>query len=457
MLRELTVYPPMGQLLCNSSMKLIFIFSLLVWVVLRLRKIVSREPGLPPGPPTVPLRGNLHIFPTEYAHYRFTEWARIYGDIYSLKVGPGTAIVITSAAAVKVSMDKRSASTADRPPHYMADVVAGGLNMVLARYSDVWIVLRKNAHAMLTPNASLEHVPIQSAEAAQLIFSILSITYGKRCPRYESPEVTSFFEAQHLWALVLEPGAHPPVDLLPFLWHLPGVRKDFCKENRLQRRLYFGLLDECQARLYLGGVLIEGGSDTTSSFLQSLILALVAFPEAQRNSQEEMDRVTHRFKPVAPIAIPHGVLAAEEVSDMLIPFPYVYDESEVFNPDRYLLTEHGMKLGVDDSHFRSTLAFGSGRHICPGMHLANNSLMLHTMNLIWAFQFSPVKDPVTSAILPVNIFYYEKGILIAPRLESRVKLIKRASFDAEDVLVKFESRISAEDKDWVEKYRACVM
>ncbi|KAK0469876.1 cytochrome P450 [Desarmillaria tabescens] len=549
-----------------------YIFALFLWVVLRLKRIGSREPGLPPGPPTVPLLGNLHIFPAEYAHYRFTDWARIYGDIYSLKVGPGTVIVITSAAAVKELMDKRSASTADRPPNHMADVVAGGSNMVLSRYSDVWRVLRKNAHAVLTPKASLEHVPIQSAEATQLMYdilqtpeafythvrrysssTILSITYGKRCLRYESPEATLFFKAQHLWELVLEPGAHPPVDLLPFLQHLPGAWKSLCKEaRRLQRQLYFGLLDECQARLqhgqengcfmekvlqnqellglnrelagYLGGVLIEGGSDTTSSFLQSLILALVAFPEAQRKAQEEMNKVvgdqrlptlddfadlpyiqaiikevclpsklptgrfphvpflwqTHRFRPVAPVAIPHGMLAAEEYRGYMIPKgatifvntwgifhnPDVYDEPEVFNPDRYLLTEHGTKPGVDDSHFRSTLVFGSGRRICPGMHLANHSLMINTMNLIWAFQFSPTKDPVTSATLPVDIFAYEKGILtaprpfqchIAPRSEGKVNLIKRAFLDAEDVFVKFESGITAEDKEWVEKYRARVM
>lgn len=37
--------------------------------------------------------------------------------------------------------------------------------------------------------------------------------------------------------------------------------------------------------------MIEGGSDTTSSFIQSLILALVAYPEVQKKAQEEIDRV----------------------------------------------------------------------------------------------------------------------------------------------------------------------
>jgi hypothetical protein len=44
-------------------------------------------------------------------------------------------VVLTDAAAVKELMDKRSGSTVDRPPMHVADLVAGGLNMVLARYS----------------------------------------------------------------------------------------------------------------------------------------------------------------------------------------------------------------------------------------------------------------------------------------------------------------------------------
>lgn len=42
---------------------------------------------------------------------------------------------------------------------------------------------------------------------------------------------------------------------------------------------------------YFGSALLETGSETTSSYLQSLILALVAYPEAQRKAHEEIDRV----------------------------------------------------------------------------------------------------------------------------------------------------------------------
>ena len=53
-----------------------------------------------------------------------------------LKLGPGTAIVITSPRIVRELMDKRSASTVDRPPNFMADRITGGLNMVLARHGE---------------------------------------------------------------------------------------------------------------------------------------------------------------------------------------------------------------------------------------------------------------------------------------------------------------------------------
>jgi len=42
---------------------------------------------------------------------------------------------------------------------------------------------------------------------------------------------------------------------------------------------------------YIGGNLIEGGADTTSAFLQTLILALVNFPDVQARAQEELDSV----------------------------------------------------------------------------------------------------------------------------------------------------------------------
>ncbi|KAJ7586994.1 cytochrome P450 [Mycena floridula] len=523
----------------------------LLWILKKLFNIGKREKGLPPGPPTVPILGNVHLFPTEFAHYRLTEWAREYGAIYSLKLGPGTAIVLSSAAAVKELMDKRSASTADRPPNYLGQEVTGGRNIILARYTGIWRPLRKVAHTILTPQASNRHLAIQKAEAIQLMYDIsqspegfythisryshsviMSVLYGIRSPRYETREATAFFAMVKLWSALMEPGAHPPVDLLPFLRYVPerwAPWKKACKELRsLQRNIYLGLFDDCENRVrkgegngsymeevleqqdvlgidreliaYLGGALIEAGAETTSSFLQSLILALVAFPTVQEKAHEEIDRIvgaerlpsledfenlpylqaiikeTHRFRPVLPLSIPHATLTVEEYNGYIIPQgstifvnnwailhdPDAFDEPEVFNPDRYILTEHGTKLGFDASDFRANLTFGSGRRICPGIHLANNSLMLNVMNLLWAFNFTSATDPLTKAPIPVDVFNYEKGIStaphpfkcsITPRSKEKTGLIQREFFDAIPTFTKFEDGLSAPDKEWLHKTR----
>jgi cytochrome P450 len=44
-------------------------------------------------------------------------------------------------------------------------------------------------------------------------------------------------------------------------------------------------------------IVLEGATDTTSSYIQSLVLALVAHPRAQKKAHEEIDRVVgeHRM------------------------------------------------------------------------------------------------------------------------------------------------------------------
>jgi len=111
--------------------------------------------------------------------------------------------------------------------------------------------------------------------------------------------------------------------------------------RNLQRELYFGLLEQVEARMqkgwsngcfmetviekgpgfkldrvavgyvprdeyarrtlnilsYIGGNLVEGGADTTSAFVQTLVLALVKFPDTQARAQEELDSVIGGERP----------------------------------------------------------------------------------------------------------------------------------------------------------------
>ncbi|KAF7369235.1 putative cytochrome P450 [Mycena venus] len=529
------------------SILLPLVIGVLCIAVSVLRKVGSREPGLPPGPPTLPLLGNLHLLPTEFIHYKFTEWSRKYGGFYSLKLGSGTAVVLTDPAAVKELMDKRSPNTMDRPPLHLAEVVTQGLNLVLSivlsRYTEKWKILRSAAQAILTPQASARHLPIQQAEAVQLAHDILqspesfythiqrysnsvilSVLYGKRSPRFETPETVTFYKVEHEWTTLLEPGATPPMDYFPFLKYVPerwAKWKQVAKfVRKLQRDMYFRLLDESQERLrrgagngsyveelierqdelkldremlgYLGGVLIETGSETTTSYLQSFVLALVAYPEAQKKAQEEIDRVvgehrmptlddlehmpyiravileTHRFRPMTPFGIPHYTTAAEEYKGYVIPEgstifinTYLYEDPENFIPDRYLLTENGTKPGVDGSDLRPTFTFGAGRRICPGLHVAQHTINLNVMNLLWAFDFNKAVDADGNPI-EVDTMDYLPGLTskprsfkckITPRTAEKAEIIQREFVEAADTFAKFEFDLCAEDREYVAKSR----
>ncbi|ESK85919.1 cytochrome p450 [Moniliophthora roreri MCA 2997] len=413
----------------------------------------------------------------------------------------------------------------------MGKKVTNDLNMALCGYSDTWRALRKAAHTILTPAAAESHLPIQRAEATQVLYDfiqnpddffnhigrytnsvIMSILFGKRCPRYETPESMGFFESQKLWNRCLSPTAVPPVDLLPFLDYIPeswAWWKQLASETRQkQRALYFGLLDECEQRMkrgeenesymeqilmekrelgldremigYLGGILLEGGTETTASFLRCLVMALIVFPDAQRKAQAEIDGVAlikevHRFHPVSPI-VPHATLADEEYRGFVLPKgttilvntygiyhnPQHFDNPGTFNPERYLSHEFGVKEGVDASFFRDDLVFGYGRRACPGIYIARDSLNLNTMNLIWAFNFAPPKD-ATGNEIPVSFDNHEKkGLVpvllpfkcsIRPRSQNVVNIVEREFKEATETFVKFEKDLAQADREWVNEVR----
>ncbi|EEB91257.1 hypothetical protein MPER_10416, partial [Moniliophthora perniciosa FA553] len=114
-------------------------------------------------PPTLPLLGNIHVLPTRNAHNKFTEWARQYGGIYSLKIGTGTIIVLSNMTHVKELLDKRTAATASRPQNYVADMITKGLYFAFIPNNSLWRLQRKLVNAIISPNAVSSYLPIQAS------------------------------------------------------------------------------------------------------------------------------------------------------------------------------------------------------------------------------------------------------------------------------------------------------
>jgi hypothetical protein len=137
----------------------VFAFSLY-----KLLSIGNRDRRLPPGPPTVPILGNLLDVPktglalksvlrTEVhklcdsltIRKRLKEWSQQYGGVFSLKFGPETVIVLFDRKAVYHLLDKKGNIYSERPRSYVPNLVTGGDSFAFMDSTPLWRSERKVA------------------------------------------------------------------------------------------------------------------------------------------------------------------------------------------------------------------------------------------------------------------------------------------------------------------------
>ncbi|KAF8877175.1 cytochrome P450 [Infundibulicybe gibba] len=196
------------------------------------------------------------------------------------------------------------------------------------------------------------------------------------------------------------------------------------------------IIQETAANLY------TAGSDTTVSALNTFVLAMVCFPQAQAKAQEELDRVLApghlpdfddeaslpylaalvkevlRWQPVTPIAIPHYLGTDDVYKGYRLPADSVvignawailhdeemYPDPHNFYPDRFL------KDGKLNPNIRDpTAVFGFGRRLCPGRHMAISSLWIAAASILATFNLEKAID--------------EDGYMIEPSQEYHSALI----------------------------------
>ncbi|KAI1616307.1 cytochrome P450 [Exophiala viscosa] len=309
----------------------------------RLLSIGRRPKSYPPGPPTLPVLGNLHLMPTRDAHLQFESWAREYGPVYSLMLGTKVLIVLSSDEAVKELLDRRSGTYSDRQDMYIGQTLcSGGLRLLMMRYGAKWRGFRKMVHNLLNITTSREYVPYQMLENKQMLFQLLeqpqdflkhirrysnalttTMVFGWRTPTYEDEDMKQLFEGFSEFAEINQTGTAGLIDFYPILRRLPEfllpVQKKAKTLHKHEKRLYLkhwlnakhavekGVIQPCfcegmaaaqkkeafddDQAAYISGTLLEAGSDTTSSTLYAFVQAMLLYPEAQKKAQAEIDKV----------------------------------------------------------------------------------------------------------------------------------------------------------------------
>ncbi|KAH9476386.1 Cytochrome P450 monooxygenase [Psilocybe cubensis] len=504
------------------------VFAVIGWLVYKLINIGRRDKTLPPGPPTAPLVGNAHLLPSKFAFLKFSEWGRQYGGIFSIKLANATMIVVSDMKVVKELLDDRSSETSSRPFSFAVHSISKGYFALTSSDNPLWKASRKSIQPFLSAGAIQSHVSISDKETTQLLYDILntpeslcahvfrctfssaaSLAFGRRVLRHDSSEAILFEQYLRNFVKTVSPES-APVDLIPILRYIPesiapwgkvwretrqqqqsiyyfffehtlrevnaGNKKGTIIEAIVKNQEELGLTQDAIA--YIGGMLLDAGSETSATTIQSLILSLLKFPACLKKAQEEIDELIgdsrlpistdidelpyvqavikegHRLRPAVPCGIPHAALndchyrgyTIPKGSPILINIwgilhdPELFDRPDEFRPERYLETPDGTIPGLKkDFNIRLNLPFGSGKRLCPGMNFSNIFLNLAVMRLLWAFDFTPYDDLTTNHDTWDIEKEYSEGITltpknlrckITPRNEKRARIIQNSYKEA---------------------------
>lgn len=93
------------------------------------------------------------------------------------------------------------------------------------------------------------------------------------------------------------------------------------------------------------------------------------------------------------------------------------DKPEIYDPDRFLnrpglATEYAASSNFDN---RDHYAYGAGRRICAGMHLAERTQWRMLARLLWAFRIEPAIDETTGKEVKIDTNAYEEKLLAGPK------------------------------------------
>ncbi|KAI0670980.1 cytochrome P450 [Trametes maxima] len=329
--------------------------SLLVLAAIGAAYLVGKRPRcslrVPPGPPPLPLIGNLFNMPKSKPWLGFREMRKTYGDLVYLRTFRQPILVIGSAEAAIELLEKHSANTSDRLLSSVFELSGQGFNMAFMPYGQQWRHHRRMVWQHFHPAVLSKYYPIQREKTHAFLLQVL------QSPTHLQTHLTNLFTATLLKVIydiniineddergrlvedavqaikLLTPGSLV-IELFPFLQHVPewvpgaGFQTLFarCREvnERLRNTLFIeakesmerGDLRPCVAAYMLENATIYGepksrsvpneeeevfknvcaasfvgGVDTTLAALRAALVALALHPDAQKKAQAELDSV----------------------------------------------------------------------------------------------------------------------------------------------------------------------
>ncbi|KAK7041636.1 hypothetical protein VNI00_009239 [Paramarasmius palmivorus] len=261
---------------------------------------------LPPGPKGYPLVGNALQLDQNRPWHTFVEWKRKYGEIVYFRLFNQDVILLNSARVAGDLLCRRASNYSGRSRLVVADYITGGLFVSLMNVGAMWRSMRRASHEAINVRVSSRYNRIQLGEAIRLAgdmlndpalcddhihrftaSSMVSIIYNKSSlESHRDPIISSLDEIVHAIANSMVPGRYL-VNHLPFLEALPNYMAKWKRDSQEMFRAY--------SERYLS-MFLEVKEKESAITMGWLVRAMIAYPEAQKKAQDELDLVVGRAR-----------------------------------------------------------------------------------------------------------------------------------------------------------------
>ncbi|KAJ7760722.1 cytochrome P450 [Mycena maculata] len=349
--------------------------------------------------------------PDEFAqHCRHIITAIIINVTYGLDVAQSNDPYLDAAHTAI-----RALSEAGVPGRYLVDIIPP------LKYVPDWF-----------PGAGFKR---KATEWNNLVKNLLDLPFADAKTAVNQGTARPSFILEHLRALQVE-----------------GTEADPAEENDIKQ---------------VAGTIAIAGTDTLSTTLVVFFRAMLENPDVQKQAQKEIDSVvssghlpdfadekslpyvtavvkeTMRWWPVTPIGVPHSVGVEDRYRSYRIPAgsvvianlwamlqdESVYPDPQLFRPERFLVD------GQLNPAVRSPdTAFGFGRRICPGRHMARDTLWIMVASLLAVFDITKGFDkdgrplePPPGHVSEIVVNPLPFKCTIKPRSKEAVRLIHLAN------------------------------
>ncbi|RVE72120.1 hypothetical protein OJAV_G00058530 [Oryzias javanicus] len=332
----------------SAKFTTMFVSLILLWLcicILFLQLRPRRPKNFPPGPPVLPMLGNLLSLSLDNPLKDFERLRKAYGNVYTLFIGPRPAVIINGFKAMKEAMVIKATDFAGRPQDLFVNDVSKRRGVILADYGESWRDHRRFALMTLRNfglgkksmeeriSEEIQHT-VKTLEdnigkpfSPQVMFHnaasniICQVLFGKRF-EYDDEMIKTIVQcftrnskiANGPWAMLYD--SIPFIRNLPLPFReafknaeicvavgtnlvnehketrIPGQPRDFvdCYLDELEKRGDDSSFSEDQLIIYALD-LHFAGTDTTSNTLLTGFFYMMNYPHVQEKCQQEIDRV----------------------------------------------------------------------------------------------------------------------------------------------------------------------